>query len=1692
MTMLQSLLTLLILLIVVGFFLNKLRTSSIENLSALFSSRKSILVILVVVVSAIGVIAAITSIGLMQLKHHRFVQVENVVESILDTTDAGLDEWMQSWQAKVDIIAHDPAFQHFSYVLLEAEHSKQSLIENPALAGLRQTVANYRSIFDDLGFVIISQQRINIASMHDDEIGEINDITRYYPHLLTRAFAGDTVLIPPIRLQEGDQERFKGPRGNSHSTMFIVAPIRNGDGQVVALLSLRLDPEQEFSSLLEGARVGETGETYLVSRSGFLVSPSKFEGQLRELGLLETGQSSVLNIKLQVPNGDSVQQEWTESGYGVLNKQTGGNFVHYLDYRGVAVVGAWHWDRDMEIGIVSEIDYQEVMQGYSHFRNIVLLLLAATLTFSLFLFVLVFGLVRKLNLRLKRSNIDLEQQVKQRTAELQEREQTLWDLYENAPVAYASLSTEGVFLKHNHNFAELLGVERSFFEQHRWQDFAADPQQQQKSQQLLDEVIDGQSLTDRNLMIKAPDGRELHLSVSMTPRRKGSNQVAEVKVSLTDVTERYLARLALADNEERIRTIVDTIADGIILIDQRGIISSFSPAAEHIFGYREAEIVGKNVNLLMPNDISVDHDAYLSQYQSTNGSFVFSNEREVFGLRKGGEPFPMELTVKEIYLKGQRHFTGVVRDITARKKAQQELADSERQFRTLTNNLQCVVYRMQLLEDGGKDWLYLSERIEEQTGYPHQDFIGKHPKRNYRDLIHPEDKAQALASVSEAYRHGGQISQEFRIIDAAGTVRHVLHKAVVSHDQDSQHSYSDGVIFDISDLKQVEAQLRESEERLDSAASGAGLGMWDYYPQEDRIEVNNIYESMLGYQAGELRDGVGLWARLKNDTHTWLSLIHPHDVLSTEEKLAEHLADKSDFLRNEIRLRCKNGEYRWILSIGRVSEVDSEGRPLRISGIHVDIDEIKQLEEALNDARAQADAASQAKSDFLANMSHEIRTPMNAIIGMSYLALETQLDPRQRNYIDKVHRSAEALLGIINDILDFSKIEAGKLDIESVGFRLEDVLDNLANLVGLKAEQKGLELLFDIDPNIPTALIGDSLRLTQVLVNLCNNAIKFTEQGVVVLKIEGSELTENAIRLHFAVTDTGIGMSPAQQEKLFKPFSQADSSTTRKHGGTGLGLAICLKLTELMGGKIALKSEVGQGSSFYFELSMLTQDNTLLVNATTHASLSHLTALVVDDNQSARQINVQVLQSFGLSVHSTAGGKDALALLQSFAPDVTVDMVFMDWKMPDMDGVETVRRIRQLGLNPDVIMITAFGREELSQEAKGVPLDAILTKPVTPSHLFDTIIQVRKIEIFEQTRREVKLQGANQDIANLVGANILVVEDNDINQELIIELLESNQIHSQLCCDGAEAVEYLRTHHVDGVLMDCQMPIMDGYTATKVIRHQLALADLPIIALTANALAGDRQKAIDAGMNDHISKPINVNNLFAVLAKWINLGERPPETQILDHRLVPHHVDIPLPDIEGLDTVVGLANANGSKSLYCKLLSKFSQQDVIDSLVLANLEERLQDAERIAHTIKGVSATLGMASLSQLAMLIEGQAESGFINAIDIEQLQAKMVPLQQSLREYFTDNPETSNGVDDESTPEVSDKALSLCLDKLATLLEDFDSESNEYLDNHHEILSRFPPLAKELQRLIEEYDYEAAGQIVLSMQRQLNTNPE
>ena len=761
----------------------------------------------------------------------------------------------------------------------------------------------------------------------------------------------------------------------------------------------------------------------------------------------------------------------------------------------------------------------------------------------------------------------------------------------------------------------------------------------------------------------------------------------------------------------------------------------------------------------------------------------------------------------------------------------------------------------------------------------------------------------------------------------------------------------------------------------------------------------------------------------------------------------------------------------------------------------------RQLEEQATElvaAKQKAEEATEMKSMFLANMSHEIRTPMNAIIGLSHLALKTPLSLKQRDYVAKIHNAGTSLLAVINDILDFSKIEAGKLDIEVTDFRLDDVINSVTTLTAQKAHDKGLEFLVHVAPGIPEYLLGDPIRLGQILTNCVNNAVKFTENGEIRVTIEQLERTGEKVQLKCSVRDTGIGMTPEQSARLFQPFTQADMSTTRKHGGTGLGLTISRRLVELMGGRIWLESEAGVGTTFSFTVWLGVGD-VKGSGKIVPEKLAELRVLVVDDNATACEILQEPLSTVVRRVDVVASGKDALSAIQQHDATDPYDLVFMDWRMPGMDGLQTSRHIKSdetLSHRPAIVLVTAFGREEVREEAERLELDGYLLKPVTKSMIVDTLVNVFA-EPGDLTPKAIR----DEHQTPLLGARILLTEDNEINQQIATELLEGAGATVTVANNGREATEILaqgpEPPPFDVVLMDLQMPEMDGYQATAKLRSTPRFADLPIIAMTAHATLEERQRCLDAGMNDHVSKPIDPAALF----ETVGLHYRRGATGTIGASgatgasgavgAAAAASSSELPALAGLNTVDGLARVGGNRTLYLSLLRQFVDRhgDTVQQVTRALASEDYTLAERLAHSLKGVAGNIGAGEVQSAAGLLEKAIrERSDPSALDSAKMLVgvALVPLVDGLRTVLP-QPTPATPARTDAAP-VSATESRDAASRLLMLLSDFDPDAANFTEAHGAALQALfgPEAWLEFVIMVKDYAFDdARGRLETAVSR-------
>ncbi len=862
------------------------------------------------------------------------------------------------------------------------------------------------------------------------------------------------------------------------------------------------------------------------------------------------------------------------------------------------------------------------------------------------------------------------------------------------------------------------------------------------------------------------------------------------------------------------------------------------------------------------------------------------------------------------------------------------------------------------------------------------------------------------------------------------------------------------IAFRAWEMSRINNQLEESRRRLALSLRGAQLGTWELRRADEGEELLD-WDEDFARQHG--LPGAGHEQPLQR----LLEQVDPEHRGALRRAIHECL----DGIRDELRIEyASNNGKRWIFNQGQIFERGEGNRPLRIVGISQDITERVEASRALQ-------RSSEFKSQFLANMSHEIRTPMNAIVGLGHLLSRTELSGQQSGYVHHLQSSAQSLLSLVNDILDFSKIEAGHLDIDRIEFDLEELLADLARLNALRIGDKPVEFLYDIQPDVPVQLLGDPFRINQVLTNLVSNAIKFTDEGSIILRVSRVEGDQHQARLRFEVRDSGIGIQPEQLDRLFDAFVQADGSTTRRFGGTGLGLSISKQLVELMGGEIHADSEPGKGSRFWFELpfELAAERCARYLPTNGNLDLRDLRVLLVDDNETALQILGSMLQAMSFRVTAVESGEKALEALQQNE----YDLVLLDWRMPQMTGdqlsAEIRRRLPRSKL-PIIIMITAYGREADERMLDLHQLDGFLVKPITPSQLFNAIIMARHAVADEAEPALTSASHSGEELPPLKG-RVLLAEDNPINQQVAQELLEQMGLDVVICNNGREVLERIDEAAPDLVLMDIQMPELDGHETTRRLRENPRWKNLPILAMTANAMADDVRKALQEGMNAHIAKPVNPELLYRMLSQFLPEGETPAASSARQPA-----ADSDWPDrVPGLDIRSGISQVGGNAQLYRKLLRDFLKSHQHSA---ARLEEALRKegdrdtAARLTHTLKGVAGNVGADRLADTAAELDRLLQVGETPpASAIDEFRSALEEVCSSLRELDQQQPDTrpENPAPGETDIDLEQLRLALAQgdSRCGALFEALRATLLERLGNAR---------CQQLKALIDDYEFDAA----------------
>jgi PAS domain S-box-containing protein len=1202
--------------------------------------------------------------------------------------------------------------------------------------------------------------------------------------------------------------------------------------------------------------------------------------------------------------------------------------------------------------------------------------------------------------------------------DLERSERRYESLFKHNPDGVYSLDLAGKFLTANAAAEMITGYRAEELHQKRFADLVVEEDLGRTSHYY--ERAGWGEAQNYDIAITNKEGRRVELNVTSIPIVV-DDEVVGIYGIAKDVTERKRAEEA----QIRLASIVENSIDAIDSKMLDGTIVSLNPSAERFYGYSEEELKGKHISVLLPPH-RVDE---MTEILESVGRGEVVSEYETVRVAKNGRHIPVSLTVSPV-MDSSGNVVGasaIVRDITERKRADEALRQSEERYRLVAQATNEAIWDSDVLADR-QIW---NGAVETMFGYP----PGLQTNAAWwEEHVHPEDRERVLAGIEEVINNGGEMwSEEYRFRRADGEYSTVVDRAYVDRDERGEPVRMIGSMMDITERRKAEeeirhlnqslerrveerteelkdalAELRDSEERYALVVKGSNDGIYDWNIRTGEIFWNERLFEMFGLSRFEYTPTF----------EGFLELVHPDDRQRLMEGITAHLEQGAEF-DMELRYRHSSGEYRVCDTRGQAQR-DEAGVPIRMAGIATDITERKkaeekirrlneeleervkertlQLERAMSElkrARDEAESANRAKSEFLANMSHEIRTPMNGVIGMTSLVLDTDLSAEQREYAETIRISGENLLNIINDILDFSKIESGRMDFETIDFDLGTTVEDAIGLHAEQAYAKGLELASLIESDVPRSLRGDPGRLTQVLTNILGNAIKFTEEGEVVLRVQLAEESSNAAMVRFEVKDTGIGMTEEQCSRIFQSFAQADASTTRRYGGTGLGLAISKQLVEMMGGEIEAESELGHGSTFWFTVRLEKQPADALRHLLSpRADLHDLRVLVVDDNETNRKIVHEHVISWGMKNGMAEDSQSALQKLSGAAESgEPYDLAIIDLNMPEMGGMELARRIKA---DPAIsstrlLLLTSVGLRGEAEQAKRVGFSAYLTKPVRQSQLYNAIATVvsypeGKVSTPEQETPIVtrhSLEGAKaRSRQRRWRAHVLVAEDNQVNQKVAVRLLERIGYRADVAADGLEAVEALSRIPYAAVLMDVQMPEMGGYEATAEIRRREGDGrHTPVIAMTANAMQGDREEALEAGMDDYISKPVKLEELEAVLKRWVS-EERVPEEatgSAADDRSASRENS----EEDPLDRTV----LEGLREL-----QKEGEPDILEELIglfladvpsqLVALREALEagDApfvERIAHTLKGSSGNMGATRMTAICSELEEVGASG-------------------------------------------------------------------------------------------------------------------
>jgi|GEM_PF-954407 len=1279
---------------------------------------------------------------------------------------------------------------------------------------------------------------------------------------------------------------------------------------------------------------------------------------------------------------------------------------------------------------------------------------------------------------------------------MRKSEEQYRELFENAQEGIFQASLEGRFLSVNPALACIYGYDSAQELVESITDIGRQLYVNQGDREkILRLMIEKGFISSYEVQHRRKDGSTVWLSLSSRPVCDEKGNVVKLEGMAIDITERKWAEEALLESRTKLQAALANMTDAVFISDSEGRFIEFNDAFATFHKFRSKGDCARTLaeypeflDVFMADGTVAPLDQWAVS-RALRGEIGTNVE---YGLRRKdtGEAWTGSYSFAPIRDEKGAIVGSVVvgRDITEEKKAAEALRSSEARYRRIISTAKEGI----AMTDADDRISYVNPSMQEMTGYEEQELVGRH----VLELVFPEDVPDHRKRMERRHDRAADVyERRFRRKDG-GELWTIVSAAPVLDDQ-NRFQGSFAMFTDITQRKETEKELEEERQSLERRVTERTAEL-----ARINAELADLYNSApCGYHS---LDADGLIVRINDTELEWLGYSREEVVdklkitdLFTPASMEEFRKSYPVFQRQgyindlEFDLVRKDGTILPVL-VSATAIRDDAGRFVMSRSTVIDYTNQKKAAAELRQANIELTRASRLKEEFLSTMSHEIRTPLNAIVMLNRLLSDTSLTLKQQQLARKMDLSSRNLLGLISDILDFSKIEAGRIDLESIPFSLDDVLDNLSSLASTKAQEKDLEMLFLVEDDVPYQLVGDPVRLGQVLHNLIGNAVKFTNSGEIVVSVSCMKGEDSRVELIFHVHDTGIGMSREELERIFRPFTQADASTTRRFGGTGLGLAISKSLVDLMGGTLKATSEPGAGSTFTFTSVFGLQDHQLRKKHTLPESLRGLRVLVADDKEPLRRFFASALEGFSCRVTTVKTGTDAVKeVARALQAEEPYGLVLLDYGMPEMDGMEATRRIRSLrGLSETPILLMAMESAENTELQKAVDRKIVnlLMKPVSRSSLFDAVMTALGAKQVSEARRNRGAAVRLQDV------RVLLVEDNEINQEVEKVLLESRGIDVSIASNGKEAVEmFLHSEETpyDLILMDIRMPVMDGYQATEEIRRLDPAKTVPIIAMTAEAIAGTAESVYRVGMNDYITKPIDPERLFEKLAFWLKLSDvdRLPGSDRAEGGS-----EFELPEFSCIDVPAGLAHVSGNRVLFRKLLLKF-RTDHGDFAETLQREVEADDTHSLLfslHGMKGVAGNIGAQPLAALVAELENEIRMG---RPDLERYRGLVGSVEAAFRDLVAELDAFRTAVGTEApaggpAEKFTREERTDALTAMAAYLESYDARAADHLSQVKRMFTEpvFRETLQELEGSIVRYDYDRAAVALQKLKKRLD----